>query len=381
MRVIYLIVLLFSLCPSRGQSVEELRRQAQELELKNKSINHLINSNQNKQKSAAQNLKLTNQKIVNRGKIIKNLDSQIDVLERELGESGSEIIVLNGNLERLKGFYAALVNLAYLRHKGRTIVTFLASDELFAKNNRALATSLSLAELCHKKAYEIDTLRFSINNRVEMLTVQKGDLEKLLNDKSREIKLLEKEKGQFAALNKDLESKNSKLREEVQNNSKQLVALQRQIEKIIAEVSISSGGEINKVLSAKFDENRGRLPAPVRGGVVVDKFGLHNHPTEKGVKINNNGVNIAAAAGEAVCAIFEGEVKRIFYVPGMGNSIIVRHGKYLTVYSNLEAVSVKQGESVAVGQRIGALTKNDPTLHFEVWNETEKLNPEEWIAI
>lgn len=116
---------------------------------------------------------------------------------------------------------------------------------------------------------------------------------------------------------------------------------------------------------------------------MVDRYGLHNHPTQKGVKVNNKGVNIAAKAGSEVQCVFAGEVRKVFFFQGLGNSVMVRHGAYLTIYANLESVFVREGEGVMEGSPIGTVAKaasgQQATLHFEVWKESDNLNPELWI--
>ena len=95
--------------------------------------------------------------------------------------------------------------------------------------------------------------------------------------------------------------------------------------------------------------------------------------------VNNTGINIAAEAGAPVKAVFEGEVSVVFFVPGMNNAVMIRHGDYVTVYANLEAVGVKTGDRVALNQTIGKLPADDAFLHFEIWKDQQNLNPELWL--
>lgn len=140
-----------------------------------------------------------------------------------------------------------------------------------------------------------------------------------------------------------------------------------------------------KRLSDNFSGNRGSLPYPVTGRhTIVATFGEQQHQELKYVRTNNSGIDIQTSAGGEACAVFNGEVTRVFVVPGYNNSIIVRHGNYLTVYSNLSEVYVKAGDRVSTRQKIGKIFSdpedgNTTILHFQLWKEKTKLNPAPWL--
>ena len=117
--------------------------------------------------------------------------------------------------------------------------------------------------------------------------------------------------------------------------------------------------------------------------MIVDRYGVHPHATQKGLMVNNKGVNIASGSGAEVRAVFEGDITQIVFVQGLNNTVIIRHGNYLTTYSNLASVNVKTGDKVTLNQVIGRLSNSDNSddcvLHFEIWKETENLNPEQWL--
>ena len=143
--------------------------------------------------------------------------------------------------------------------------------------------------------------------------------------------------------------------------------------------------KVERALSANFAGNRGRLPYPVTGPhTIVASFGEQQHEELKYVRTNNNGIDILTSPGADARAVFNGEVTRIFVVPGFNNSVIVRHGNYLTVYSNLSQVYVKAGDKVSTRQAIGKIFSdaedgNSTVLHFQLWKEKTKLNPEPWL--
>ncbi len=140
-----------------------------------------------------------------------------------------------------------------------------------------------------------------------------------------------------------------------------------------------------KKLSDNFAGNKGRLPFPVTGRhAIVGTFGEQQHQDLKYVRTNNSGIDIQTSPGADARAVFNGEVTRVFVVPGYNNSVIVRHGNYLTVYSNLSQVYVKAGDRVSTRQSIGKIFTdtedgNATILSFQLWKEKTKLNPATWL--
>jgi murein hydrolase activator len=137
-------------------------------------------------------------------------------------------------------------------------------------------------------------------------------------------------------------------------------------------------------LSGDFSNNKGRFPWPVEHGVITDRFGEHPHPVLKKIMIQNSGIDITTQANENARAIFKGEVSKVVVISGGDMAVIVRHGNYLTVYSNLSEVYVKAGQKVDIRQDIGKIftdkdDDNKTVLKFQLWRESTKLDPEEWI--
>jgi murein DD-endopeptidase MepM/ murein hydrolase activator NlpD len=139
-----------------------------------------------------------------------------------------------------------------------------------------------------------------------------------------------------------------------------------------------------KKLSAGFANNKGKLPWPVASGKIISSFGDHPHPELKGIIIHNNGVDIRTSRSSEARSIFSGEVSGVINIPGANSAVIIRHGEYLSVYSNLEAIYVKKGDKVSTKQSIGRVY-NDPDskageVHLEIWKGTSKLDPAKWLA-
>ncbi|MGL4806390.1 MAG: murein hydrolase activator EnvC family protein, partial [Bacteroidales bacterium] len=154
-------------------------------------------------------------------------------------------------------------------------------------------------------------------------------------------------------------------------------------------VSESKGGyamtKQEQQLSTNFGANRGKLPMPLRGRyVIIGRFGIQQSKDHKYVQTENKGIDILTNPGTEARSVFNGVVSMVFVVPGFNNTVMVRHGNYLTVYSNLSSVYVKKGDNVTTGQALGEVysdkdENNRTVLHFQLWKETTKLNPELWL--
>jgi len=141
-----------------------------------------------------------------------------------------------------------------------------------------------------------------------------------------------------------------------------------------------------QALSNSFEANRGRLPWPVERGVITGYFGPHKHPVAQVIE-DNDGIDIQTSTGASARAVFEGTVTSVFDVPGRGVNILIVHGQYFTVYTNLASASVSKGQKVSTKQQIGTVglnTEGLPTIGFQIWKAltkgSSKLNPSQWIA-
>ncbi|MCD8185899.1 MAG: M23 family metallopeptidase, partial [Rikenellaceae bacterium] len=183
--------------------------------------------------------------------------------------------------------------------------------------------------------------------------------------------------------------------QKLDQQSRQLKNAQDQVQRIIAEEArrmqttprTEAEEEVIIALTGRFDQNKGRMPYPVSGGVVIDKFGRHKDPNNPNVEKNQPGITLATERGANVRAVFEGEVYRIFLQPGLGNVVIIQHGNYFTNYTNLETVAVKTGDKVATNQLIGKVYSGDNAenyiLNFSISDAANYppvfVNPEQWL--
>ena len=176
--------------------------------------------------------------------------------------------------------------------------------------------------------------------------------------------------------NRDIESL-------IEKKKKELRAANKPVEEPKARPTYDLTPEATK-LAASFTANRSLLPWPVQRGIVVANFGPQRHPVAKSVVLNNNGIDIATEKGSTALASFDGEVTSILRIPAEGFVVFVKHGNYFTIYKNLSELYVKSGDQVKARQELGKILTNDAdgntVLHFELWKETQVLDPLPWLA-
>ena len=383
-----LIICLLALLAREAscQTLESLREDIKRAEREISITNDLLSKTRKNQQSADKELKLIRNKIRNRRNIISNLEQQAGLLNRNIDEKGSTIASLEQDLARLRKEYGEMVYSAYKNYKLNSFLVFLFSSKDFNDATRRIAYMRRYNRMREQKAARIDSTAASLGREVTDLQNKKSELDKVYQSRNRELASLGKDETQYTASSENFRNEASRLASTIKQNKKKIEQLQQRIQRLIeaesrkhkAQPRSAAQNEYIAKLSGQFDQNRGKLPYPVRG-VIVDGYGKHAHAVRQSVTVNNTGINIAAEAGAPVKAVFEGEVSVVFFVPGMNNAVMIRHGDYVTVYANLEAVGVKTGDRVALNQTIGKLPADDAFLHFEIWKDQQNLNPELWL--
>ncbi|MFC2152866.1 murein hydrolase activator EnvC family protein [Bacteroidota bacterium] len=217
-----------------------------------------------------------------------------------------------------------------------------------------------------KQAEKIVVAQKNLEYETEQLKDERNEKIRLLSNKERERALLNSEKVKENNEVNRLKRKEAELKRKLDENQR----IMKQLENAIAEL-IARESEANKayktltaneeLISQGFKNSKGKLVWPIDNGIVIREFGEHPHPVIKGVKIKNEGIDIGTQKDAKVKAIYEGEIKKVIAVPGANMAVIIRHGHYLTLYSNIVNVRVKQGDKVPEGFYIGEVfyTENE----------------------
>ena len=376
---------------AQNQSLDALRDEIRRAEEEIRATNELL-AKTKKDKQVTQNqLKLIQNRIRNRKQIIANLEKQTQVINGDIGTKNDTVHAMQNELTQLRKEYADMVYAAYKNYKLNNFLVFLFASKDFNDATRRISYMRRYNRMRQQKAEQIKSVADSLHVQIGELENRKAELTKVRDTRTQEVSSLGKDEKQYQSSLSEINTKSGKLSSEIRKKQSQINKLQQRIQAIIAEEARKNRAtpksaaqeEYIENLSGRVDQNKGLLPYPVRGGVIVDRYGVHPHATQKGLMVNNKGVNIASGSGAEVRAVFEGDITQIVFVQGLNNTVIIRHGNYLTTYSNLASVNVKTGDKVTLNQVIGRLSNSDDSddcvLHFEIWKETENLNPEQWL--
>jgi len=403
---LYLLFIAFSLSAQKSVRVSELEKQRLATLAEIEETNRLLKENTRTTSNALSRLNLLVQQIDSRKKVIQLLNQEISSLDDDIGFKETQTQILEKELETKKLHYAASLRKMYLHKNNIDNLLFILSSQSFSQSFHRIMYLKAYSGWQKKQADDIIDKQNTITQERSLLFAQRGEKLNLLTTRQSEEDQLTKEEENKKAEVRTLEKDKKKLQEDLAKKEKQASALNRQIEKIIAEEVLKSekaakavtgenrtaevkGGyamtKSERTLSSTFADNKGKLPFPLKGNYkIVGYFGVHQHKELSKIITNNNGIDIETTPRNEAKAVFDGVVSRIFTLPGYNNSIIIRHGNYLTLYSNLEQVYVKQGDTVKTGQTVGKIYTdiekgNSTLLHFEVWKEQTKLDPLSWI--
>lgn len=389
LNTIFTITLLFATFQMGiGQDISRQNAQKKKIEEEIAYIDKQLSSTKSKQRKSINTLTLTQKKIENRKEMIKALDVEIKDYDRQIASKNRDISRLERRMDTLKLYHSNLVYNAYKYRDAKVwFMYILASDNLgqglrrwsFLKNlsNEVAIQAAQISELHTKLSKEKSELRLL---RLQSINTHK--------EREKEYVALSQEEVQVMNTINFLKKQEKKFRNELNKKKKEVERLNKEIERILAEAvrqqkKAGKSVQVDYELSAKFSDNKGKLPWPVANGVVTEKYGQGYHPVFKNVKLPfNNGINISTDKNAKALSVFDGVVKQILVMPGYNQCVLVQHGEYFTFYCKLKKVEVKSGDSISRGDIIGIIDDHEDgngSLHFQLWKGTTKQNPEHWL--
>lgn len=416
-----------------GQSSsEKLKKEQDRLEKKISNTKTLLNKMKNNTEASLNELRLIDNQIKFREELVRNYDNQIRGAQVKIAEKDQEVTQLSSKLVTLKNQYKKLLIYAYKHRNKYGKLMFIFSSGTYneaLKRNKYLT---KVSEMQEKQFLVIKQHQKLIKTEIDRISKEKEFKLKVLDEKKQEREKIQQDKGKQEAVYQKFKKEEEKLYTALREDERKKEVLKQQIsaaiQKEIAaaeakrkkaeeearkkstkattstttttttaakpetttaakEVSFTETKE-NAALSKSFEGNKGKLPWPVVKGSVTEGFGKNAHPTLPNVYTNNNGIDISAPKNAQVRAVFEGEVTSVLNIPGAGKVVIIKHGNYRTVYSNLQDTYVQSGSKVTTKQSIGSLLPKDGSSvsvsHFEihqvVGTAVQCLNPSLWIA-
>lgn len=395
-----LLCFIFLLLSAGNLSAQTTREtlEKKRLELRNeiRRINELRSSNKQKERSVLSQVEDLDQQIRSTENLIKVTNQQANLLNNQISANTGKISRLREELEQLKEDYARMIEKSYKSKSSQSRIMFLLSSENFLQAYKRLQYMKQYTNYRKQQGDEIKARTEELQELNADLADQKEAKDALIAENRQTRIQLEKNRKAQQDLMQNFRSKEGEFAAQIRQKQQEINKIDAQIEKMIRESIAKSNEESGsternvyeltpaaKALAADFVKNKGRLPWPVRSGVVTSRFGRQPHPVVKSISINNNGVNIDTDSGGKARAVFNGTVSEVQVLKGANKAVMVRHGDYISIYDNLEKVYVKRGDVVNTGQELGAVatsrTSGKTTLHFLIYKNMQKMDPADWI--
>lgn len=411
---------------------EELEKQRQQLKNEIEQTERMLNENKTKTKGTYIEWKGITNKVNLQERVIDNINRDIDLLDNNISGIQRDIRKYDRLLDTLKQEYAKSMVYAYKNRSNYDFLNFIFSAASFNDAIKRIAYLKSYRNYREMQGENILRTQELRRQRIEALGGVKEKKSLVLDDKSKEMDKLEKQKQEKDRLLADLKKQGKQLNSQYAAKKKQLSKVSNAIaaaikkaqddakraaiakaaeeekirianEKAIAKTSTSTPAKVissvpkrtepkkqgesillnqeNTILNEKFENNRGNLPWPVQKGYILMNFGLNKLPSSKTAEVDNPGLSIGTDIGAPVKAVFNGTVSMIFNVEEM-QVVMIQHGRYFTSYSNLSGVTVQKGQAVTLGQVIGKAMSNDEGIgevDFIMSNERSNFDPERWL--
>ena len=382
------IILIFLSGLLSGQTRKEIEEQRKKNLEEIAYVDNLLTST-SKEKSASLNaLKILGNKLNLRESVIKGMGDEINLLNKRIDLNRRAIEMMEVDLLALRKDYSAAIVNSYKSKKINPEIVFILSAEDFNQGYKRVKYLQQVSKIRRNESEIISEL---IEEIAESKTRLENDLINISDLQHREViqkSLLQGEQTRKQRMVKSLSTKEVQLKRELEEKKKIAKRLEKELARIIEEErkksTVTALTPEQKLIGENFMDNRGRLPWPVERGVITSHFGTHQHPILKYVTEKNDGIDITSTIKTKARSIFKGEVTAISAIEGANMTVIVKHGKYLSVYHNLVNVKVKKGDFLETKQEIGDVfsdpkENNSCTLKFMIF-EQKFLDPELWIT-
>lgn len=388
-----ILVLVPALCLclfATGQNTSEQESRKAQLEKEIAQIQKQLRENTSKSAGALNELTLIRKQISNRRTLVQESDREIRIISDSIRVAQGRYDALRARLDTMTVYYRKLIRGAYRNRDTRLWYVYVLSSGDVGQASRRYSYLKNMASQMNAQALKIKEMQASLEAELASLEAMKRRAESMRAERQRALDNLRKEEKRSDTLVANLKKDKTRYQKQLNSKRKQVEALNREIERIIAQYMEESrrkssgkqpSSQVDYRLAAEFEANKGKLPWPA-DGPVVEKFGKHKHPVYTSLVMPfNNGIGISLSPGTEVQAVFDGEVRRVIVMPGYNRCVLVQHGSYFTFYCKLDEVSVKAGDKVKTGQSIGKVDTIDgqTRLHFQVWKEKTPQNPESWL--
>lgn len=411
---------------TQKQNKKDLENKKKRLNEEINEINSLLSETKASKKTSLNQLVALNKKITIREELINTINAEIHQINREIKQNQNETDKLKLNLAKLKSDYARMIYFAQRNRDSYSRLVFIFASGDFNQAYMRLKYFQQYSQFRKKQAEEIVKAQALLLEKIAELKEKRNEKNLLLGNEVEEKTTLSKEKQDQEVVLTELQKKEKDLKDELEKKKRDAENLQIAIKKLVEaeikrkleeakaeaaalaaknvkmekniknpkvkEVEIKTPKKETGIpvlseeaieLSNDFSNNRGKLPWPVGKGYICEEYGEHEHPAIKGFMIVNNGIEICTSMGSQARAVFDGEVTGIAVSPTGGKLVIIRHGEYMSVYSNLGDVLVKTGEKIKLKQAIGTILHNEDegktSMSFQIWKGQKTTDPSGWL--
>ena len=371
-----------------AQDVSAQKEKKARLEREIAIIDKQLAENASRSSNTLSDLTLIRKKISNRKSLVTEADRQVRRYNDSIYLVNREINRLKVRIDTLTSHYSRLVLSAYKNRDAKVWYMYMFASENLGQAFRRFGYFRNLSTQMKSEAQKIREMQEELERKKERVTQLKKDSEAVKSQRQNELNELRKDESKADAVVKRLQKDRKKYQSELTAKKKEVNALNKEIQRIIAQAMKGEGQktdtkktEVDMKLDGEFANNKGKLPWPA-DGPVMSRFGKQYHPVYKNLELpSNNGIDIALEKGTQVRSVFDGVVSKVLVMPGYNQCVLVQHGNYFTLYCKMKGLSVKAGDKVTTGQALGTIDTigGQTQLHFEVWKGSAPQNPEQWL--
>jgi len=391
--LIFSLTFLFATPAVAQTSKKKLEAKRKRLKQEIKKIKNYLDKTEKKERSISHQVTDLKQKIDTRENLISTINKEISIVHDEIAKNEDKIQVLKTELELLKKDYAELMYQSYKNKTRESTLMLILSSDNFYQGYQRFQYMRQYTNYRKSQGDSIQSKASKLQVMNDSLAVIKTHKHVLIDEKKHEQKQIGFEKEKQEELVVKYRKKKKQYLSQIKKKQRDERKLQRQIEAAIRKAIKKSTGSKKsefamspaaKVLAGKFVSNKGKLPWPVKKGLVTVRFGTHPDPMDTSLKISSSGVRIATNENAAARAIFEGEVMAIQKNTQNGVlSVLIQHGNYISVYVNLKEIFVSKGDKVKTKEDIGIIHTDQVTgktiLKFQIWKNVTAQNPSKWV--
>lgn len=425
MRILVFLCILFINMPffAQNSKIKELEQQRKNALREISNTDKLLRETKKSTNTLLERIQLISNQIFSRQKVLNLLEQEITGIDGEQKQIEAEIVILEAELKSKQKNYAKAIDGMLTNRQSENKMLFVLAGKSLTESYRRLRYLRDYSDWRRNQAREITEQSTKLKERKTALIKTKTEKAVLLGQRTSEQTNLKQEENNYQQEVGEAQKKQKDLQKTLTQKRQQAEALDRQIAKLIAEEVARQEREAKRIaaekaraeaakgnketttkpnsagtapdtstpapaspenvtLSNNFASNRGRLPYPITGNyTITTRFGSHQH--SKFVTTSSSGIDIRSQSGAEAKSVFNGEVTYVAAIPGYNTCIIIRHGNYYTFYGNIQNIYVKQGDKVKTGQSLGKVYTDTDTgfsqIHFQLWQGTNKLNPEPWL--